>query len=85
VDLWGGLAFGVRVAWRKGHQRIIGCGIPMTVDGGHFERHTKWQSAIAFRAGWMKCMNEIKPFFRSMSGWTKEQFGLPTEEWINGT
>jgi hypothetical protein len=74
--------FAVQVARRVGHRKVIGVGIPMTVDGGHFERHQLWQSAIAFRQGWTAHRKEIAPYFRSMSGWTKEQFGEPTEDWI---
>jgi Methyltransferase domain len=81
---WGGSSglFAVQVARREGYRHIIGCGIPMTVDGSHYIRRQKWQSAIAFRSGWMNCKNEIAPYFRSMSGWTAEQFGSPTEDWL---
>jgi hypothetical protein len=83
---WGGSSglFAVQVARRDGYRKVIGCGVPMTVDGSHYIRHQKWQSAIAFRGGWVKCKNDLAPYFRSMSGWTREQFGEATEEWING-
>jgi ubiquinone/menaquinone biosynthesis C-methylase UbiE len=74
--------FAVQVARRKGFRKVIGCGVPMTVEGGHFERRQKWQSAIAFRQGWLTCRNEITPDFRSMSGWTADIFGRPTQEWL---
>jgi len=74
--------FAVQVARRKGHRKIIGCGVPMTVDGNHFERHIKWQSAIAFRDGWKQRKNEIAPYFRSLSGWTRQEFGEPDADWI---
>jgi hypothetical protein len=75
--------FAVQVArLQKGHRKIIACGVPMTVEGGHFWRRQKWQSAIAFRQGWMTSKKDIQPYFRSMSGWTAEQFGRPTEEWL---
>jgi len=73
--------FAVQVARRNGHRKIIGCGVPMTVDGSHFERHQKWQSAIQFRTGWARCRQDLG-CFRSMSGWTAEQFGKPDEEWL---
>jgi predicted SAM-dependent methyltransferase len=75
--------FAVQIARRNGRRRIIGCGVPMTVDGAHYIRHQKWQSAIAFRAGWTRCRDEILPYFRSMSGWTAEQFGIPNGDWLN--
>ncbi len=40
------------------------------------------QPAIAFRQGWITSRDELSPHFRSMSGWTRELFGLPTEDWI---
>jgi hypothetical protein len=76
--------FAVYVARQLGHVKVIGCGIPMTVDGSHFIRHQKWQSAIAFRGGWVRHRQEIAPYFRSMSGWTKEQFGAPDINWLEG-
>ena len=74
--------FATMVAKMEGHTKIIACGVPMTVEDNHFERHQRWQSAIAFRAGWTRCRDEIAPVFRSMSGWTKEIFGAPDEEWL---
>ena len=74
--------FAVQVARLEGYRKIIGCGIPMTVDGGHFERHQHWQSAISFRKGWVRYKHEIEKCFRSMSGWTLEQFGGPDEKWL---
>jgi hypothetical protein len=74
--------FAVQVAKRKGFQKIITCGIPMTVEGSHFERHQLWQSAIAFRDGWVRCKSQLAPYVRSMSGWTEQMFGSPTHEWL---
>jgi hypothetical protein len=81
---WSGSSglFAVQVAKHEGHTKIIGCGIPMTVEGSHFERRQRWSSAIGFRDGWLRCKNEIAPFFRSLSGWTREQFGSPDEGWL---
>jgi len=81
---WGGSSglLAVQVALRKKFRKIIGCGVPMTTEGKHFERHQKWQSAIAFRSGWTRYRKEFEPYFRSMSGWTAEQFGKPDEEWL---
>lgn len=75
--------FAVQVARSKGFNKIIVCGVPMTVEDSHFERHQKWQSAIGFRDGWNKHKNEIAPYVRSMSGWTRGLLGEPSEDWIN--
>ena len=77
--------FAVQVARLEGYRKIIGCGVPMTVDGGHFERHQHWQSAIKFREGWVRYKHEIVNCFRSMSGWTMETFGGPDEKWLGET
>jgi hypothetical protein len=74
--------FAVQVARKKGFDRIICCGVPMTVEDGHFERKQKWQSAIDFRKGWVRCKGELVPYVRSVSGWTREMFGPPTEQWL---
>jgi predicted SAM-dependent methyltransferase len=81
---WGGSTglFAIQVALREGHQKVILCGVPMTVDGSHYIRHQKWQSAIAFRQSWVRFKNDLAPHLRSMSGWTAEQYGEPSEEWI---
>ncbi len=81
---WGGSSglFAVQVALRNGYRKIILCGVPLTAEERHFERHEMWQSAISFRAGWTRHKNEISPYVRSMSGWTLEQFGEPCENWI---
>src|SRR5215471_7779764 len=77
--------FACEVARREGYKKVIGCGVPMTPDGGHFERHKSWSSAHTFRDGWIQHKAEIATFFRSMSGWTAEQFGKPDTEWLGGT
>jgi hypothetical protein len=81
---WGGSSglFAVQVARREGHQKVIGVGVPMTVDGAHYIRGQKWQSAIAFRPSWIRYKNEIALHFRSMSGWTAEIFGKPDEAFL---
>ena len=72
----------VQVARREGHERIVAVGIPMTIEGGHYVRHEKWDAAIRARPAWEKCKNDLAPYFRSMSGWTAEIFGEPDEEWL---
>jgi hypothetical protein len=75
--------FAVQVARRKGYSKIVGVGIPMTVEDKHFERHQLWQSAISFREGWIQFRKEIEPVFRSMSGWTADTFGRPDAAWLD--
>jgi methyltransferase family protein len=77
--------FAVQVAKRHGHRKIIGCGIPMTIEANHFLRHQNWQSAMTFRDGWLKHKRDIEQCFRSMSGWTAEKFRKPDLRWLEET
>jgi hypothetical protein len=67
---------GVLAALRMGYRRIILCGCPMTgknAAGGTYE---------TFQKGWEARANEFMGRVRSMSGWTAEFLGAPTEEWL---
>ena len=74
--------FAVKVAREEQYRKIIGCGVPMVMEAGHFKRKKTWTSALGFRRGWLAHSREIRPFFRSMSGWTRDTFGPPTIEWL---
>ena len=76
---WGGSSglLAVKIARELGFNRIILCGVPMTVQGGHFRRHQRWVSAFGFRPAWERHAAELRPYVRSMSGWTREIFGAP--------
>jgi hypothetical protein len=52
------------------------------VEGDHFVRKQPWNPAHSFRRGWMARTRELKPYLRSMGGWTQTEFGAPTEEWL---
>jgi len=67
---------GVLAALRMGYRRIILCGCPLigkNAAGGTYE---------TFRKGWEARANEFTGRVRSMSGWTAEFLGAPTEEWL---
>ena len=72
----------IKIAREIGCTHIILCGVPMTPDGEHFVRHQRWQAAHGFRRGWGRHVHSLKPFVRSMSGWTRENFGYPTYDWL---
>lgn len=85
---WGGSCslMAVKAARMEGFKKIILCGCPMTVQAKHFLRGVDWNPALAFRRGWNSHKREIPPqCVRSMSGWTKEQFGAPDAEWLQST
>lgn len=73
---------GVGVAWTLGYRRIILCGVPMD-GGGRLERMGGWVSHGTFRPAWKSAHPALRAALRSMSGWTREQFGVPTCEWLD--
>ena len=64
---------GVKVGFRLGYRKMILCGVPLLDE-----------KYIGYRRGWLFVMDLIKDNVRSMSGWTKQIFGEPDEEWLNG-
>lgn len=83
---WGGSTglFCTKVARTLGYVHVILCGVPMSKEIEHYRRKGQdWHAALAFRRGWNTYLNQLKPHIRSMSGWTREQFGAPTQPWID--
>jgi hypothetical protein len=75
--------FAVKIAREElRHDRIILCGVPMTVQGGHFRRRQRWVACHGFRPAWERRLPELRPFVRSMSGWTLEILGAPDRAWL---
>ncbi len=67
---------GVQAALGLGYQKIILCGCPLTgknLSGGGYE---------TFRQGWEAHAGDLKDSVRSMSGWTADFLGHPTDEWL---
>lgn len=74
----------VKVALEHGFDRIVVAGVPLTSCDAHFySKHKSWDAAGHFQRGWRRNLNAIAPCVRSMSGWTKDLLGAPTEEWLN--
>lgn len=73
----------VRAAVLSGHTRVVLCGVPMDPAAGHFVRRRQWPEGRGFRRGWLQHREEIAPFVRSCSGWTRDMFGAPTAEWLD--
>ena len=68
-----------------GFDRAVLCGMPMQNSAGHLQKHmTDWAGEKQHRAGWLQALPEIKDRARSMSGWTQQQLGAPTPEWLAG-
>lgn len=64
---------GILAGLEFGYDKIICCGCPLMEN--------KYQ---VFRAGWEANFEKIKNKVRSMSGWTQELVGAPTQEWLSG-
>lgn len=73
---------GVRVGQAVHCKKIILCGIPMNPEAEHTDQAGLWNEALVHRTKWEKVAPELKPFVRSMSGWTRDLFGPPTKEWL---
>ena len=76
--------YAVTVARHLGVERIVLCGVPM--DGqGNVDGRKEWEQKEyeLHREGWMYHLERIAPFVRSMSGWTRDLLGEPTEEWLH--
>ena len=58
------------------YDSVVLCGIPMT-ETPHIDRPKNWRQANGFRKNWLRLSDETKSRIKSMSGWTKEQFGGP--------
>lgn len=74
--------FCVKIARENGFVHIILCGVHMTVEANHFVRGQPWTAALGFRRGWNARLNSLRPYVRSYGGWTQEQLGTPTEQWL---
>jgi hypothetical protein len=68
---------GVQAGLRMGYKKIILCGCPLT------GKNSAGASYENFRQGFNVKKEAIAPFVRSMSGWTCEQLGKPTPEWLS--
>jgi predicted SAM-dependent methyltransferase len=79
---WGGSTgmFAYQVARSYGH-KVIFCGVPMNNEPNYF-RKQRWTAVTAFTRAWQARHPEMKPYARSMSGWTAELLGQPDEEWL---
>lgn len=84
---WAGSSglLGTKVALLElNYDRIILCGVPMTMEGRHFRRHAEWGASMPFRRGWEHNLHHLTERVRSCSGWTEKLLGAPTAEWAGG-
>lgn len=84
--------YGAKVALADGFERIVLAGIPMTPEGGHFLPESKntqgqkrgkvWSGHSAFVCGMNDSLPRLKGKVKSMSGYTKQVLGEPTQKWL---
>jgi hypothetical protein len=87
ADDWQGSSglFAVKIAlFEQRYRNVLLAGVPMDRTLPHFVRGRPWSSASAFLKGWRLHMAAIKSRTRSMGGWTAEQLGWPSNEWLAG-
>lgn len=61
-----------------GADRLVFCGVPMTITP-HFFDSQDWKSAEGFRRQWLSVPSVYRARMRSMSGWSRALLGQP--EW----
>lgn len=71
---------GAWIMWRLGYRLIIFCGCPMGGDhiDGHVSEFQPWADEIG-KSRMLEKRKLVGAEIRSMSGWTREQFGTPEE------
>jgi hypothetical protein len=76
----------VDLAWLLGYRKIILIGIPMD-NSGYFYKASDMVNQNFFDKDRTREVGELKGMYgdalKSMSGNTKDCFGLPTEEWYD--
>ena len=75
--------YAVRIALALGGaDRIVLAGCPLD-DGPHYDSAATISDCLAvYRDGWRRALPELRNTVRSLSGWTRELLGEPTDEWL---
>jgi hypothetical protein len=86
VESWGGSSglLCVTVAFELGCERIILAGVPMLKMAKHFDDQRNWDEARAYHRAWEAKLERMRGRVKSLSGWTRELLGEPTEDWLFG-
>jgi hypothetical protein len=88
VDCRGGssgmIAVLVALELGKGDTRAMLAGVPLDPEAGHYDQQSEWKEASLHRKTWEQDADALRPYVRSMSGWTQGLLGAPTREWLDG-
>lgn len=84
VESWGGSSglLCVAVAFELGCERIVLAGVPMHKHAQHYDIEKDWIEARQYWPAWERMEPRMRGRVRSMSGWTLQLLGPPTEEWL---
>src|SRR5215475_8711386 len=55
---------------------------PLTGEAGHFARGKPWLHVNVFTEAWKETEPVMRGKVKSLSGWTQQLLGAPTEEWL---
>lgn len=66
-----------------GIERIVLAGVPVTAMRHYFDSEP-WGDAAICKPFWLAHLDEMKPYVRSIGGWTRELLSYPTKEWLCG-
>lgn len=75
--------YGAKVALDDGFERVVLAGVPMD-NSNHFTRGKPWLQLDSFTDGFKRSVPYFADRVRSMSGWSREILGQPTEDWLAG-
>jgi hypothetical protein len=86
IESWGGSSglLCVAVAYELGCERIVIAGVPMHKHAQHYDIEKDWNEARQYWPAWERWEPRMRGRVKSMSGWTRNLLGEPTQEWIDG-
>lgn len=86
IETWGGSSgmLCVAVGFELGIDKMVLCGVPMTKLMGHYDDPKPWMEARQYHNVWLRRAPQLQGRVKSMSGFTQELLGAPTEDWLHG-
>lgn len=86
VESWGGSSgmLCIAVAFELGVERIVLAGVPMEKANRHYDDPRPWNEARQYHPAWERRVPQMRGRVKSLSGWTRDLLGEPTEGWLNG-
>jgi hypothetical protein len=76
--------YAAKVAMGLGFDRIVLCGVPMEAEQAHYFDRKTWNAVQGFKPAWLTARPHIANAVRSMSGWSAQFVGKPSENWLTG-